>query len=300
MQVNNPAPIIHTDDPNLKKLLDQSITQKITREYQALQDFLAKNQLTPEEDCQNYTHTLKTEKHLGILADAIYNPDQKSITFYHPDSLQYIIHEWIHVLFPNRYCSRHAEGFANYVWNEITTWENREWRLLHFQEIVAAFQNCPYTEPVNDYYAFLREPQHQYDSRLGRSHLYRGLSTLLVNCLIREYGLQEYLKNFYYTITDDQQTNLIEEEKIEYILSELKIRNFDLSIWYSFLQRKQELANKIAAFTKYGLPATGSILPALDRLQNQIPAEAFKDLFKLITLDLKLTANPLQPEKWEI
>ena len=253
----------------------------INRDKLNFEEYIYKNHLDPQEDPFNYKIIIR-DKMFGLISSTYMNPDIKQIIFNGIDDLHIITHEWVHAAFPNKNCSRHAEGFAIYIQIELGIFHLKGFSRP--MDLVKSYMHSYNKESVSDWFAYIRNNQNFSDSRWGRMVMTRSISAEFVGYLIDKYGIVRYLKDFYFKLRDDK--NSIWREELEFATFIESIPKSSPTSLVPFLELK---ASFIESYSKYFIPKSGSVLSYLMDNKNKIEPKEYDFLQNVAIEDLRTT-----------
>lgn len=257
-----------------------SIHDYIDRQNNIYLSFLRDNSIDRDFRYDRYIYRLEDE-YYPTLFDTMVNPIDNSITFYGEGSLQYLIHEWVHLTFPSYNCSRHNEGLANYIYNNIYSRDRSEMSITGSKKVIRflsqEFRNNPETV-----FNYLTIGGNFYDTRFGHNLITRGLSNLFVEYLIHKYGLRDYIKQFYDPIKTESQRIYLETKEFYRFYKSLEITSINKDVWASFTKSNQKIQKEL---NNYGFPKEGSAMKFLYQNRDKFSYSEFEALKEKIFIN---------------
>jgi hypothetical protein len=234
-------------------------------------------------DYNNYEYILN-DKNFGCFVDAQIIPDRNQIVFFGKEAMKFLSHEWTHMTFPLFTCDRHAEGLANFIQKAVSVDNYEIFGFKTARELIGSFLDSSHFKYIENWFGFIQNGSNFYDSRLGKFYLSRAISSEFINYIITEIGMQSYMKLFYTSIKNNDETNDLETSMfadfISKLLNDIK-PDYDIN---AFFEVKSEILRK---YSKYNIPETGSVLGYLYRTKEKLSVNDYDSIRDIALYDLK-------------
>lgn len=203
---------IHNNNNGLSKRDIENLSNDFNTQAKLFYDYLKDHNLKTNFKHSDFDYYIES-KYEDKFSDAMVNPDENKIIFYGTECFNLILHEWTHLAFPNYNCSRHAEGFANFVLNAIDKEAKHNFTINNSLSLI---ENTSIPDDITDKYNFIRNGKNFYNREKNINLASRAISTLFIDYLISKYGIIDYMKQFYNVYT--KEASYSSSEKYEFTL----------------------------------------------------------------------------------